>query len=183
MKICNFNVNSVRAREDLILNWLEHRRLDIDVLCLQEIKCVEGEFPRHTFEKLGFHCEINGQRGYNGVATCSKIPLEVIERGFGEDQLDREKRVISVKAGNVFIINVYAPHGDLRGTNKFYYKIDWYNRLLHHLNEKYSPKEGIMIMGDFNVARDEIDVYDPAILEDTVGTMREGREIFQELLN
>ena len=116
LKLCTFNVNSIRARKDLIVRWLEHRENDIDVLCLQEIKVTEKDFPFGDFERLGFNCEVYGQKGYNGVAICSKIPLESVRMGFNDDYWDRQKRIICGRVLGITFINVYVPHGGLRGT-------------------------------------------------------------------
>jgi exodeoxyribonuclease-3 len=183
LKICTFNVNSIRSRKKLIINWLEHRNKDIDVLCFQELKVIEEDFPYEDFEKSGYKCEVFGQKAYNGVAICSKVPLENQKRGFGDERWDEQKRLVSARVGEINIINVYAPHGDLRGTDKFHYKLDWYEKFLSHLKENYSPDEKIVIVGDFNVAVEDRDVYDVEVLRDVIGTMEEERKAFKELLS
>ncbi len=91
LKVCTFNVNSIRARIDLVTSWLEHRDNDIDVLCFQEIKVEDEKFPYEAFEQLGFTCEVYGQKRYNGVAICSKLPLTLLERGFNDDRWNQQK--------------------------------------------------------------------------------------------
>lgn len=183
LKVSTFNVNSIRSRKDLILNWLEHRNKDIDILCFQEIKVVDSDFPYEDFEKLGYKCEVFGQKGYSGVAVCSKVPLEDQKKGFGDDYWDQQKRLISGRVSETSIINVYAPRGDLRGTEKFDYKLDWYQKLLSYLENSHTPDEKIIIVGDFNVAVEDRDVYDPEILRDCLGTMDEERIVFKKLLS
>ena len=81
-KICTFNVNSIKARIDLITSWLEKRNNDLDILCFQEIKVTDNEFPHKVFKKYEYDCAVYGQKGYNGVAICSKVPLEHLRKGF-----------------------------------------------------------------------------------------------------
>ncbi len=182
LKVCTFNVNSIRARKDLVTTWLTQRAGDIDVLCLQEIKVVDEKFPHKAFNDLGFHCQVYGQQRYNGVALCSKPPLERVNKGFADDYWDQQKRLMTCRVGDLTLINVYVPHGDVRGTAKHKYKLEWYHRFLQFMNEEHSPDENIVVLGDFNVARDDRDVYDAKLLEDTIGTMAEERASFTALL-
>jgi exodeoxyribonuclease-3 len=181
MKVVTYNVNSIKARKDLVFMWLE--REPVEVLCLQELKQEEKSFPFGEFGERGYTCEVFAQKTYNGVAICSKLPPEEVLKGFGDPEFDQQKRVISAKISGVWFINVYAPHGDLRGTEKFYYKLRFYERLIRFLEENFSPEDPLCVVGDFNVARDDRDVYDPEVLRDTVGTMREERECFERLLS
>jgi len=183
LKIGTFNVNSIRARTDLIQKWLERRGNDLDIICFQEIKAVEEDFPYGVFEKYGFQCEVYGQKRVNGVATCSKIPLEDLRKGFGDSRWDEEKRIIAGKVEDLKIVNVYAPHGDLRGEEKFYHKLAWYKALVNFLEKHYSPEDRMIVVGDFNIARNDLDVFDPEMTKDGIGTMPEEREAFNEVLN
>ena len=182
LKICTFNVNSIRARKDLILTWLKKRNNDLDILCLQEIKVVETLFPSKDLEKYDFRCKVYGQKGFNGVAICSKTPLEDLKKGFGDNYWDEQKRIISCKIRDVNIINIYAPHGDQRGEEKYYYKLKWFKTFLDFLKKNYSPEERIIVVGDLNVAKADFDVYDPAIVGDSIGTMIEEKTCLEELL-
>lgn len=182
MNICTFNVNSIRARKDLIFQWLESRGQDLDVLLFQELKGEKEHFPVSDFQALGYECAVFGQKSYNGVAICSKIPMTDIRLGFGEDSWDKQKRLLAVQIGDLHVINVYAPHGDIPGTEKFQYKQGWYRAFLETLASRYSPKESLIIGGDFNVAREDRDVYSPEALEGAVGTLEEEREVFDVLL-
>lgn len=182
MKLCSFNVNSVKARKELLLNWLAHRGNDIDILCLQELKVRDEFFPNEDFEKLGFQCHVFGQKAYNGVAICSKSPLKDIKAGFGHEKWDQQKRFISAASENFTLINIYAPHGGERGEEKFEYKQGWYEHLLTYLNRLFTPQDPIIICGDLNIALTDIDVYSPSALADTIGTMPEERVLLQRLL-
>lgn len=180
MRVVTYNVNSIRSRKDLLINWL--REKDMDIVCLQELKQEEKNFPFEDFRALGYRCEVFAQKAYNGVCVCSKMPVDEVRKGFGDPIFDEQKRVISAKIEGVWFINVYAPHGDVRGTDKFYYKLEFYDRLIRFLEENFSPEEPLCLLGDLNVARDDADVFDPNLLQDTVGTMREEREALERLL-
>jgi exodeoxyribonuclease-3 len=183
LKICSFNVNSIRARKDLILRWLQEKEKDIDILCLQEVKVQEELFPYEDFEKLGYKAVVYSQKAYNGVAVLLRVDINRIIRGIGDNYFDQQKRVLSVRSGDLWIINVYAPHGDLRGEDKYYYKLDWYNRFFQFIKSNFSPDEKIVMVGDFNVALEDIDVWDPELLKDSIGTMPEEREVFKKILD
>lgn len=182
MKICTFNVNSIKARKDLILEWLNHRGNDIDVLCFQELKTVDEGFPYENFEKQGYECLVFGQKAYNGVAICTKTSPEDVRRGFGTEEWDEQRRIISVQLQGMSLINIYAPHGGERGEEKFDYKQKWYKNFIAFLEKNFSPKAPVIICGDFNVAHKDIDVYSPQALMDAIGTKPEERTAFEELL-
>ncbi|MBK3331651.1 exodeoxyribonuclease III [Persephonella atlantica] len=183
LKISTFNVNSIRARKELIIRWLTEKEKDIDILCFQEVKVEEELFPYEDFKKLGYNCYIYSQKGYNGVATLSKIKATQIIKGIGDSYFDQQKRVLTAKINDIWIINTYAPHGDLRGTDKYYYKLDWYAKFLEFINHNFSPDEKIILLGDLNVAMEDIDLWDPELLRDSIGTMEEEREALKKILN
>jgi exodeoxyribonuclease-3 len=182
MKIASYNVNSIKARLELMSLWLEHRGGDIDVLCLQETKTIDQGFPKEALKELGFECAILGQKAYNGVAICSRIPLTDIIYGFGDKSLDLQKRIISAKINDINIINIYAPHGGLRGEEKYFYKLKWFEGLLNLLRDNYTQDDKILILGDFNVASTDKDIYDPIKLFDIPATMQEERDAFNKLV-
>jgi exodeoxyribonuclease III len=167
MKVATWNVNSIRTRQQIIVDWLNDR--PIDVLCLQETKVVDKAFPRAPFEQLGYHLYISGQKSYNGVAILSKTLMEEVEIGFapvvGEEiaaDFDEQKRVISGVVGDARIVNLYVPNGSAVGSDKYDYKLRWFKVLreyLQHLREKL-PRE-LCVCGDFNVALEERDIYQP----------------------
>ena len=187
MKICTFNVNSIKARKDLVIEWLNHRNNDIDVLCFQEIKVEDKNFPSEDFKKLGYvYQDISGQKGYNGVATLSKLEISHYQKGLNHEYFDVQKRVLidKITEKEIFVINTYAPHGDLRGGEKYYYKLDWYKHFINFLKENFDfENQKIILLGDLNIALEDIDVYDPALLADSIGTMPEERELLRQLLN
>ena len=180
MKIATYNVNSIRARKELLFKWLE--RQPVDILCLQELKQEERNFPFEDFEKFGYECAVFAQKTYNGVAICSKMGLGDVKKGFGDEEFDQQKRIITAEVEDITVINVYAPHGDVRGSEKFFYKLGFYKRLLEFLKENFSPSQKICMVGDFNVALSDLDVFDPELLRDTIGTMPEEREALKAVL-
>jgi len=183
MKICTFNVNSIRVRKDLIIEWIQHRDDDLDILCFQELKALPEQFPFAEFEHLGFHCEVFGQKTYNGVAICARKPLRKVLKGFPDDSADEQKRFIAVQTEGIDLINIYAPHGGLEGEEKFRYKQDWYQKLMAYLNAHHTPQDPLLIVGDFNVAREDADVHDPIALKDSIGTLPAERAVFEDLMS
>lgn len=183
MRICTFNVNSIKTRKDLILEWLAHRENDIDILCFQELKALEELFPHDDFKTLGYSCFVSGQKAYNGVAICTKLPAERILEKEIEDYWDEQKRIIAVRTADVTLFNIYAPHGDERGAEKFHYKMDWYDKLRKFLEKHFSKEDPLIAVGDFNIAREDRDVWSPEELHDTIGTMPEEREKLEALLD
>ncbi len=183
IKLSSFNVNSVRARLNLLEAWFSHRNNDLDILCMQELKTEESGFPFDFFKNYGFICYLNAQKRYNGVSICTKIDAEEVQTVFDNEILNHEKRMIYARFPGFHLINIYAPHGDLRGTEKFYFKMKWYDALLEWLSSNFDPQSDKLILtGDFNVTFDDRDVYDPVLLADTIGTMPEEREKLRQLL-
>ncbi len=182
MKICSYNVNSIRARKNLLFQWLERRDFDIEVFGLQELKVPEEEFPFEEWNNQGYGSAVFGQPQYHGVAISSRLPMEKIKKGFGDPEWDKQKRIISCRLGELAIINVYVPHGEERGGKKYHYKLDWYRQFLQYLETNHSPQDPLLVVGDFNVAREDQDVYDAEAMRDTVATMPEEREAFERLL-
>jgi len=162
---------------------LEKRNKDIDILCLQELKGEEEHFPTSLFTDLGYEAALFTQAQYNGVAIVAKNPLNDISRGFGNPVLDEQKRLLQARVNDISIINIYAPHGDERGTDKYKYKMHWYEELLLYLENNHDPSGLLLVAGDFNVAQKEIDVYDSRSMRDAVCTMPEERLALQKIMN
>ncbi len=179
--VATWNVNSIKSRVGLVVEWL--RRTPVDVLCLQETKVEDKDFPYAPFEALGYRCEVFGQRAYNGVAICARVPLADVWKGFGDPVWDEQKRIIGATVGDVHVINVYVPHGDERGTEKFRYKLNFYRYLIEFLSRRWTPTVPLCLVGDLNVARSDLDVWDPEALRDTIGTMPEERKALEALLD
>ncbi len=158
MRIATWNVNSVRARLPRLLPWLEAQRPD--VVCLQELKCQDAEFPKEPIEALGYRVEMHGQKTYNGVAILSLLPIANVKKGMPGDPVDTDRRVICAEVGGVLVANVYVVNGQEVGSDKYKYKLEWMARLGDHLRglDLGSP---VVLLGDFNVTFDDRDVYDP----------------------
>jgi exodeoxyribonuclease-3 len=177
-------VNSIKARKDLVLEWLAHRGKDIDVLCLQELKTEDQGFPADDFESLGYHCHVFGQKAYNGVAILTKMPAQAVEKGFARrTSWDEQKRLLRARIKGIHVLTIYAPHGDVRGTEKFDYKQKWYKNLVAFLLKNFTIEDPLLLVGDFNVAHQDIDVYSPEALADMISTMPEERAAFESLLD
>ena len=158
MKFATFNTNSIRARLSIVRDWLV--REQPDVLCLQETKVQDKDFPADPLEEAGYQVIFKGQKSYNGVAIISRIPADEILLNL-YDKDDEQARFISARIGDIPVINVYVPQGFAVGTDKFEYKLSWLNDLLAHIKEDYDPNQPLLMAGDFNVALEPIDVFDP----------------------
>ena len=162
MRIATWNVNSVNARLPTVLAWLEAAKPD--VACFQEIKCVDEKFPREAFEDLGYNVETHGQKSYNGVALLSRTPMSDVRRGLPGDDTDEQSRYIeAVIAGPVpvRVASIYLPNGNPVGTEKFPYKLGWFERLNAHARELLAFEEPLALCGDYNVIPTEADVARP----------------------
>ncbi|MDZ7372964.1 MAG: exodeoxyribonuclease III [candidate division KSB1 bacterium] len=180
LRVATYNVNSVRARAELLQAWLP--RAQPDILCLQETKVTDAEFPLELFTSLNYRCWTHGQPGYNGVAICSRVDLDEVQSGIDELQ-DRQARLLTASVGPLRLVNVYVPHGDLPGTEKFRHKLEFFGRLRQALQRLASVSEWLMVVGDLNVAHTDLDVWDPEALAGTVGVLPEERAAFQQLLD
>jgi exodeoxyribonuclease-3 len=163
MKIATWNVNSVNARLETVLDWFG--RAQPDVACLQEIKCVDEKFPREPFEQLGYNLAVFGQKSYNGVALLSKTPLEDVRRGLPGDDADEQSRYLEAVTGGatpVRVASIYLPNGNPIGTEKFTYKLAWMERLRAHAAELLKLEERLVLAGDYNVIPNDDDVKTPA---------------------
>lgn len=159
MRIATWNVNSVRARLPRVVDWLQQH--SPDVVCLQETKCLDEQFPREVIEDLGYNVELFGQKTYNGVAILSKRRIENVIRGFPDDEPDAQRRVIGATIEDVMILNLYVVNGESVGSAKYAYKLDWLRRLSEFVDETYDMSEKVVLTGDFNITFDDRDVYDP----------------------
>jgi len=165
--IATWNVNSVRTRLSQIINWIN--QVNPDILCLQETKVIDNDFPIKPFEELGYEVIAFGQKSYNGVAIISKIAPENVNKGFSgylENQNDinkfeDQKRLITADINGIKIINVYVPNGSALNSEKFEYKINWLNCLSSFLDNQEKNGELICLLGDFNIAPSNKDIHDP----------------------
>jgi exodeoxyribonuclease-3 len=176
LKIATFNANSIRTRMNIIQNWLSKENPDL--LCIQETKVQDKDFPVSQIEEIGYHVIFRGQKAYNGVAIISRSPLEEVRRNLYED--DEQARFISAKVQDIPLINVYVPQGFAIGTEKFDYKLQWLKDLLVHIKKEYDPSKPLLLTGDFNVALEPMDVYDPDGFRGQVGFHENEQAILRE---
>jgi exodeoxyribonuclease-3 len=163
MKIATWNVNSVKARLGPALAWL--KEATPDVVCLQEIKTVDENFPREPFEALGYNCAVHGQKSYNGVAILSKRPIEDVTPrlpgGDGDDHARYLEAVITGEKGVVRVASIYAPNGNPWPGPKFDYKLAWLERLRLHAKGLLKNEEPVVLMGDYNIIPEDKDADRP----------------------
>jgi exodeoxyribonuclease-3 len=164
LKIATWNVNSIRTRLQSVLDWLEHHRPH--VLCLQETKVADPFFPKEAFAGKGYEAVIfSGQKAYNGTAIVSSLPLNHISLDFEENPDIFQKRYIAATVGGTRLINVYIPNGAAVGSPQFSYKLNFIAQLRRHLERRYTPQTPLAVVGDFNVAPETRDVYDPVVMD------------------
>ncbi len=165
MIVATWNVNSVRARLDHVLRYLE--RFEPDVLCLQELKVRDVEFPRGAFEERGYHAAVAGQKTYNGVAILARRPPEDLVVGLShlpdDHLLNAQRRVLAATVDGVRVVSVYLPNGEAVGSDKYAFKLAFFGELRTHLDRAFHPKAEVCLVGDFNVAPEDRDVYDPSL--------------------
>ena len=179
MKLATWNVNSITARLPLVLQWLAAARPD--VLCLQETKCRDERFPAAAFADLGYFSEVFGQPTYNGVAIISRQPCAEVRRGFPGDDPGAHARLLAAEVEGVSIINVYVPNGAFVGSDKYRFKLDWMLRLRAFFDEHYDPGTRVLVCGDFNVAPEDRDVYDPDLWRGRILCSKAERAALTEL--
>jgi len=179
MKIASWNVNSVKARRERLLSWLDRHKPD--VLCLQELKTVEDGFPSADVFELGYHAVLLGQKTYNGVAILARESPEDVRLNMDDGDGDSESRLISAKVAGVRVICCYVPNGQEITSDKFTYKLRWLDRLIAYLARNHSPAEPLVVCGDFNIAPEDRDCYAPLEWSDSVLCHPAVRERFQQL--
>jgi exodeoxyribonuclease-3 len=179
MRIVTWNVNSVRARLDRLLAFLE--RAAPDVVCLQELKVPDAEFPADAVRAAGYHAAVHGQRTYNGVAILSRHEPAAVQTGLGEAMADDQARVISAMVDGVRVVSAYVPNGQVVGSDKWDYKLAWLDALRRWLEAL--PSGPMILCGDFNVAPDDRDVARPEEWRDSVLCHDNGRRALQAVLS
>jgi exodeoxyribonuclease III len=179
MKLATWNVNSLKVRLPHLADWLA--RAQPDALCLQELKLEDAKFPRAELEAAGYRAAFSGQKTYNGVAILSRgEPLDVGTGipGFADEQ----KRVIAATVGDVRVVCVYCPNGQAVGSEKYDYKLRWYEALKDYLAAELQRHPRLAVAGDFNVAPEDRDVHDPKAWEGQVHVSEPERAAWRALL-
>jgi len=163
MKVATWNVNSIRARHERVVEWV--RAHQPDVLCMQEIKVGDDQFPGIELLAAGYQLAINGQKTYNGVAIASKLPMTDVTRGMDDGDPDDHARLLAATIQGVRIVTAYFPNGGAVNSDKYVYKLRWMERLRGWLDRNVRPDQLMTLLGDFNVAPTDDDVWDPAAWE------------------
>ncbi|GBD43620.1 Exodeoxyribonuclease III [bacterium HR40] len=177
--VATWNVNSIKARESLVLGWLGE--VQPDVLLMQEIKCTEDAFPRQGFARLGYGVAVVGQKNWNGVAVASRHPIEELARQLPGEE-DAQARYLEVRTAGLRVASLYLPNGNPVGSDKFAYKLRWLERLRHHAACLLEEDEPLVLGGDYNVIPETIDCHDPAAWQDDALFRPESRRGFRALL-
>jgi exodeoxyribonuclease III len=159
MKIATFNVNSIRRRLPVVLDWLE--RHQPDVMCLQETKVQDSEFPALPIEQAGYHATYRGMKAYNGVATLTRQAPERVMHGLHEGPGNEDVRILMTQVNGIPIVNTYVPQGYAITSEKYAFKLAWLERARRYFDTWLDPAKPAIWLGDLNVAPEPIDVYHP----------------------
>jgi exodeoxyribonuclease III len=180
MKLATWNVNSLKVRLPHLLDWLA--ATSPDVVCLQELKLEDRNFPLAEIEAAGYRCAFSGQKTYNGVAILARSPLEAVQSGtpgFEDDQ----KRVLTASVGGVRVVCAYVPNGQAVGTEKYEYKLKWLRAFADFLRAELAAHPHLAVLGDYNVAPEDRDVHDPRLWAGQVLCSEPERAGFRALLD
>lgn len=185
LRVATWNINSARLRVGHLAAFLQEANPDI--LCLQEIKCVDEAFPAAEIEQLGYNVAVHGQKTFNGVAILSRLPLEDVTRGLPGDDADEQARyieaVVSVAGGVVRVASIYLPNGNPPDTEKYPYKLRWMDRLTARARDLLALEEPFVLAGDYNVIPEPQDAARPELWTDDALFLPQTREKFRALLN
>ncbi|HEY0224058.1 MAG TPA: exodeoxyribonuclease III [Pseudolabrys sp.] len=185
MRIATWNVNSIRQRLDSMQAWLKERNPDI--VCLQEIKCVDEAFPREAFEALGYNVAVHGQKTFNGVALLSKLPFDEVAPGLIGDKSDVQARfleaIVSTKTGAIRVVSLYLPNGNPAPGEKYDYKLKWMDRLIAFARARLKLEEPFVLAGDYNVIPAAADAKRPQAWVKDALFLPQTREKFRALVN
>ena len=179
MKFASWNVNSLRVRLTQVLDWLCAD--SIDVLCLQETKLVDDDFPVEAFKEIGYKAVYAGQKTYNGVATISKhFAYEIVADLPGMQ--DPQRRLLGVTISDIRVLNVYIPNGQKVGSEKYAYKLAWIEKLQAYVATQLKAYRHFLLLGDFNIAPEDADVHDPELWAGKVLFSGPERQAFSDLI-
>ncbi|MBC7779510.1 MAG: exodeoxyribonuclease III [Proteobacteria bacterium] len=179
MKLATWNVNSLKVRLPHVLDWIERHRPD--ALCLQETKIEDANFPVSAFTDAGYHAVFTGQKTYNGVAIIARTPPQAVVIGI-PDFDDPQKRVISASIEGMRLVCAYVPNGETVESAKYVYKLDWLARFRHWLEREAQSHPALAVLGDYNIAPEDRDVYDPVAWAGKVLCSEPERSAFRGLV-
>lgn len=181
MKIATWNVNSVRARAPHLVAWL--KSFAPDVALLQELKCVDADFPAMEVEALGYNIATHGQKTYNGVAILAKVPLADVTRGLPGDPADEQSRYIEATVAGIRVASIYLPNGNPQPGPKFDYKLAWMARLAAHARTLLASEMPVVLGGDYNVCPTAADLWDEKAMAGDALVQPESRAAWRTLVN
>jgi exodeoxyribonuclease-3 len=183
MKIATWNVNSLTARLQHVLDWLIAN--PVDVLCLQELKMTDDKFPLEVLKSAGYEAAVFGQKTYNGVAILSLAPMRDVVKnigGFTDEQSRVIAATIETPSGPLRVVNGYFVNGQAPGSDKFEYKMKWLDALREWLRQELVAHPNLVLLGDFNIVLEDRDSFDPVGLKETIHHTTEERNHFKALL-
>ncbi len=182
MKIATWNVNSIRARLSRVVPWLQEHSPDI--VCMQETKVVDDQFPKELLEDEGYNLMVSGQKTYNGVAVLAQHQIENVITELPDPSTadEKEKRVLGCCIEDFMILNLYVPNGREVGHDHFHYKLAWMKRVRQLLEESYDANEKVVVTGDFNITFDDRDVHDPERYHEKIHCSTPERDALRDLM-
>ena len=166
LKVATYNANSIRTRVEQVLEWLD--RVGVDVLCIQETKVQDKDFPLEPFREAGYHVAFRGQKAHGGVAIVSRQAPQDVSFGLDDGGEPDEPRLARAVVAGVPVVNTYVPQGRSVDSDQFPYKLEWLARMRAFFERHYAPDAPLLWVGDFNVATQPIDVHDPKRLKNHV---------------
>lgn len=182
MKIATFNINNINKRLDNLAGWL--RASQPDVVCLQELKCTQSEFPAAALRDLGYQSVWAGERSWNGVAILARGQEPILTRtSLPGDPADVQARYIEAAVNGILITSIYLPNGNPQPGPKFTYKLAWFERLLAHASQLINAGVPVVLAGDYNVVPTPHDIYPTRSLDDNALIQPQSRDAFARLLN
>jgi exodeoxyribonuclease III len=180
MKIASFNINNINRRLTNLLNWLHEA--EPDIVCLQEIKAADTEFPAEAIRQAGYHAVCRGEKRWNGVAILARWPPVVTRMDLPGDTADEQRRYLEAAINGVLVASIYAPNGNPQPGPKFDYKLAWLKRLNAHASELYATRAPVVLAGDYNVAPTDLDIYSTKSWDRNALLRPESRAAYQRLL-
>lgn len=164
MRLVTWNINSIRSREQHLREWIRLRKAP-EILCLQETKVQDADFPQALFDELGYEVAFHGQKTYNGVAIASRYPMTDVTKGMGNAAVDHEARVIAATIEGMRVVNVYIPNGSVPQSEKYVWKFEFLKAFEQYIATERKTYDKLIVVGDFNIAPEEIDVWDASRFE------------------
>jgi len=181
MKIASWNVNSLRVRLPQVLSWLQET--NVDILGIQETKVEDDSFPINEIKEAGFFCEYIGQKTYNGVTTISKIPPDEYVKLINGKEQDQKRFLVTRYGNDLTVLNLYVVNGHEVGSDKYDYKLAWLRDVMNFIKKDMKKTKYYLILGDFNIAPSDEDIYDPAAWEGKILCSEKERASLKNILN